>query len=81
MRRKDLGREDGRYPGCGGLTELLNEPAPSAYNLSGMTKTELLEYAEENGVDGVSRSMTKAKIIEALEGGQHNARNDPRAFE
>ena len=40
----------------------------SAPNLSGMTKAQLLAYAEENGVEGVSDRMTKAKIIEALEG-------------
>lgn len=33
-----------------------------------MTKAQLLDYAEENGTEGVSGSMTKAQIIETLEG-------------
>ena len=33
-----------------------------------MTKTQLLSYAEGNGVDGVSGSMTKAQIIAQIEG-------------
>jgi hypothetical protein len=33
-----------------------------------MTKAQLLDYAGENGVDGVDGSMRKAEIIEALEG-------------
>lgn len=32
-----------------------------------MTKTQLLNYAKENGVDGVSGSMRKAEIIKAIE--------------
>jgi hypothetical protein len=32
-----------------------------------MTKAELLEYAAEIGVEGVSGSMTKAQIISAIE--------------
>lgn len=38
-----------------------------------MTKDELLAYAAEHGVEGVSASMTKAEIIaaiEAAEGGE-----------
>ena len=31
-----------------------------------MTKAELLEFAAENNVEGVSSSMTKADIIEAI---------------
>jgi hypothetical protein len=31
-----------------------------------MTKAQLLEYAESAGITGVSSSMTKAKIIEAI---------------
>lgn len=32
-----------------------------------MTKAQLMEYAEANGI-GVKSSMTKAQIIEAIEG-------------
>lgn len=31
-----------------------------------MTKTELLDYADENGVEGVSGSMRKADILAAI---------------
>lgn len=34
-----------------------------------MTKAELLEYAEEHGIEGVSSSMTKARIYDAIVGG------------
>lgn len=37
-------------------------------SLSSMTKKELLQYAEDNGVDGVTSRNTKAEIIEAIEG-------------
>ncbi|MBQ9000316.1 MAG: Rho termination factor N-terminal domain-containing protein [Eggerthellaceae bacterium] len=33
-----------------------------------MTKDELLAYAAELGIEGVSSSMTKAEIIQAIEG-------------
>lgn len=32
-----------------------------------MTKAELLDYADENGVEGVSSSMKKADILTVLE--------------
>ena len=32
-----------------------------------MTKAQLVSYAEENEIDGVSSSMKKAQIIEAIE--------------
>lgn len=32
-----------------------------------MTKTELLGYADENGIDGVDGKMTKAAIIKTIE--------------
>jgi len=32
-----------------------------------MTKAEILAYAEENGVEGVSSRMTKSAIIERIE--------------
>ena len=51
----------------GGLTELLSEPAPDdAVDLSDMTKAELLAFAEEHGITGVSSSMLKADIYAAI---------------
>ena len=38
-----------------------NEP-----NLDTMTKAQLLAYAEENNINGVTSSMTKAEILEAI---------------
>ena len=32
-----------------------------------MTKAELLNYADEHGVEGVSSSMKKADILDVLE--------------
>lgn len=32
-----------------------------------MTKAELLDYADENGVEGVNSSMKKADILAVLE--------------
>lgn len=40
-----------------------NEPD---VDLSSMTKAELLEYAEQNGIDGVDSSMLKAEIYEII---------------
>lgn len=37
-------------------------------DLSKMTKAQLLAYAEEHGITGVSSSMTKAQIIEVIGG-------------
>lgn len=34
--------------------------------LSDMTKQELLDYAEENGIDGVDSSMLKAEIYDTI---------------
>jgi hypothetical protein len=31
-----------------------------------MTKAELLEFAEQNGIDGVDSSMLKAEIYEII---------------
>lgn len=31
-----------------------------------MTKAQLLEYAAEKGIEGVSSSMTKSEIIEVI---------------
>ena len=36
-------------------------------DLNSMTKAELLAYAEENGITGLSDSMTKDEIIAAIE--------------
>lgn len=33
-----------------------------------MTKAELLKYAEENGVEGVSSAMKKAEVLAVIEG-------------
>lgn len=46
---------------------LLNQPTPDTLNLDGMTKAQLLDYAAENGVEGVSGAMKKADIIAAIE--------------
>ena len=35
-------------------------------NLDGMTKAELLAYAAEKGITGVSSSMLKADILAAI---------------
>jgi len=37
-------------------------------DLSSMTKAQLLEYAEGEGIEGLTSRMTKAAIIEAIEG-------------
>lgn len=37
-------------------------------NLDSMTKAQLLEYAEENGIEGVSSSMLKADILAVIKG-------------
>lgn len=36
-------------------------------DLSTMTKAQLLDYAAENNVDGVSSRLTKSAIIETIE--------------
>ena len=35
-----------------------------------MTKAQLIEYAEANGIEGVSSSMLKADIIAVIEAAQ-----------
>lgn len=42
------------------------EPTNDAVDLSSMTKAQLLEYAEANGIDGVDSSMLKADIYEII---------------
>lgn len=44
----------------------MDKPAEDYVDLSSMTKTELLAYAEENGIDGVDSSMNKATIYEIV---------------
>ena len=52
---------------AGKLTLNLSRSAPEPdTDLSGMTKAELLAYAEEHGISGVTSSMTKAEIIETI---------------
>lgn len=41
-------------------------PEPESVNLDGMTKAQLLEYAAEKGIPGVSSSMLKADILAAI---------------
>lgn len=36
-------------------------------DFSNMTKAQMLEYAEEAGITGVSGRMTKAEIMEVLQ--------------
>lgn len=36
--------------------------------MDGMTKAELLDYAAENGVEGVNDAMRKADILAAIKG-------------
>lgn len=47
----------------------MNEPSPPAPDLDGMTKTQLLDCAAQNGVGGVNSAMKKADIIAAIRGG------------
>lgn len=46
---------------------MIDEPTASS-ELDGMTKAELLSYAAENGISGVSSGMTKAEIYKAIKG-------------
>lgn len=41
-------------------------PKSEDVNLDGMTKAELLAYAAEKGITGVSSSMLKADILAAI---------------
>jgi len=43
-----------------------DEAEASASGLEGMTKADLLAYAQANGID-VSESMTKAEVRQAIE--------------
>lgn len=44
-------------------------------NLADMTKSQLLNFAKENGVEGVNGSMRKADIMSVIEGVTGNADN------
>lgn len=46
---------------------MANEPAENV-NLDSMTKAQLLEYAVENGIEGVNSSMLKADILTVIKG-------------
>lgn len=48
------------------MIELLANEPTSDVDLSDMTKAELLEFAEQNGIEGVSSSMLKADIYNAI---------------
>lgn len=49
------------------MIALLSEPAPdNPVDLSSMTKAQLLEYAEDNGIEGVSSAMKKADILAVI---------------
>ena len=50
----------------GGLSQTLAMPKPVNVNLDGMTKAELLAYAAEKGITGVSSSMLEADILAAI---------------
>ncbi|MCD8087275.1 MAG: Rho termination factor N-terminal domain-containing protein [Oscillospiraceae bacterium] len=41
-------------------------PEEDTVDLDSMTKAQLLEYAEANGITGVSASMRKADILTAI---------------
>jgi hypothetical protein len=44
----------------------LSEEPAARDDLSGMTKAQLLAYAQENGIKGVNSSMLKADIYAAI---------------
>lgn len=46
----------------------VNTDGKAGVDLYVMTKAQLIEYAEANGITGVKSSMTKAQIIELIEG-------------
>ena len=45
----------------------MSEPNSDTPNIYSMTKAELLEYAKQNGIKGVSSSMLKADILSVIE--------------
>lgn len=48
------------------MIELLAGRPEATDDLSGMTKAELLAYAADHGITGVSSSMLKADIFAAI---------------
>lgn len=69
-----MGGIPGRHCCChcypGGLKAALTteNTAPAAVDFGGRTKAQLLEYAKENGIAGVSAAMNKADILAAVKG-------------
>lgn len=53
-----------RYPR--GLSALLSEPDQESRDLDSMTKAELLAYAKEKNISGVSSAMLKADILSRI---------------
>lgn len=49
------------------MSRSLTNEAPVAVNFSDMTKSQLLDYAEDYGISGVNDRMTKAEIVARLE--------------
>ena len=45
----------------------MSEPDSDAPDIHSMTKSELIEYAKQNGIEGVSSSMLKADILSVIE--------------
>ena len=72
MRCKDS-RQEPRSGYRGGINELSIEPASvCSVDLDSMTKAQLLEYAEANGIAGVGSSMLKADILAVIKEAEAN---------
>lgn len=68
-----MGGIPGWHCGChryaGGLkAALANDTAPETVDFDDMTKAQLLDYAKEHGIAGVSAAMNKADILTAVKG-------------
>lgn len=50
------------------MAALATDTAPEGVDFDGMTKAQLLEYAKENGIAGVSAAMSKADILATVKG-------------
>lgn len=50
------------------MNRSLMDEAPTTANFYGMTKSQLLDYAEDYGISGINDRMTKAEILKVLEG-------------
>ena len=48
------------------MSALLSEPDQESQELVTMTKAELLAYAKENNISGVSSAMLKADILSRI---------------